>query len=127
MTKSIQEIEDFLADLQKESKIDLSDDLQNYFNDDDLKELDQDDAFNSITETLENSEAFNIEFIYHHVALKYLLENDPSLQDSLSLADDMGFDLKNLNSETLASLLKSDIERGIFNELRPEIEKFFNT
>lgn len=45
------------------------------------------------------------EIIYYHKAIDYLKEHDPSLRESLDLAQDMGFEAKNLNSETLATLL----------------------
>ena len=45
------------------------------------------------------------EVIYYSTALDYLKDNDPSLSISIGLAHDFGFDLKNINSELLATLL----------------------
>ena len=68
---------------------------------------------------------FDVEIIYHGVALDYLRENDPSLQFSLEIADSMGFELKTLNSETLASLLASENAIEEFGNLHNTIEEFF--
>lgn len=45
------------------------------------------------------------EIIYYTTAIDYLKENDPSLMDSLELADEYGFKLEDLNSEKLATML----------------------
>ena len=45
------------------------------------------------------------EVVYYSAAIKYLSENDPSLYESLSLAEEYGFTLDKLNSETLATIL----------------------
>jgi len=55
----------------------------------------------------ENYQYTDTEIIYYHNAIKYLEENDPSLIDSLTLADEYWFVLSKLNSEILASILKS--------------------
>jgi len=44
------------------------------------------------------------EIIYYNRAIKYLAENDSSLRESLSLANDLGYTLENLSSETLATI-----------------------
>jgi len=48
------------------------------------------------------------EIIYYSKAVNYLLENDASLRESLDLANDLGFTLDNLNSETLATIHYQD-------------------
>ena len=45
------------------------------------------------------------EIIYYHKAIDYLKENDSSLFESLSIADELGYNVRNLNSELLATLL----------------------
>lgn len=45
------------------------------------------------------------EVIYYTSAMRFLMEYDPSLNDSLELAKDMGYTLDKLNSEILATLL----------------------
>lgn len=81
--------------------------------------------FDDITEILQDSGAFNQDVIYYATAMEYLSENDSSLKESLELAHDMGYTAENINSELLASLLKTkncneeweDMREDINNEL----------
>lgn len=90
-----------------------------------LDNMDNITDFESLYEELEENGFFNQEVIYYASAMKILLENDPSLMESMNLASDMGFDCKNLNSEILASLLVSEQLREQFNEFQSDIEDFF--
>jgi len=74
---------------------------------------------------LDNSEAFNGEIIYYGNAIEYLLKHDPSLRDSLDIAYQLGFQIKELNSEILASVLATEINREDFAEHEHEIEDLF--
>lgn len=65
---------------------------------------------------LEDENAFDLEVIYFANAISYLKEHDPSLQNSLGLASELGLSLEDLNSEWLASLLKSENEKTHFLE-----------
>ena len=60
-----------------------------------------------IYDTLQEQGAFDIEIIYYYNAMEYLSENDGSLQESMGIAEEMGYDLGSINSELLASLLAS--------------------
>lgn len=91
----------------------------------DIEDIDLDDAFDSIASMIEDNNGFNIEIIYYGRAMEYLTDNDTSLTISLELANDMGYNLKSLNSEILASLLASENSRESFYECRDEIEDFF--
>jgi len=91
----------------------------------DIDQIDENDPFNSIYEMIEDNGGFDIEIIYYDDAINYLKENDPSLLDSLELASDYGFAIKDLNSEVLASLLASQKTRDAFYELNDEINRFF--
>ena len=113
-------IEAFLNSL--DAKIEINDNLINYV---DIENIDFSDAFNSIYEMVEENEGFNIEIIYYSNAIKYLQENDASLQESLEIAEEYGYELKNLNSEVLASLLASRNSQESFYDVRDEIEEFF--
>ena len=115
-----EKIETFFAELDK--RIDINDNLINYV---DIDAIDNDDAFTSIYEMIEENYGFNIEIIYYSNAIKYLQENDPSLRESLEIAAELGYEVKNLNSEVLASLLKSQNVRDEFLEFRDEINDFF--
>jgi len=79
-----------------------------------------------IREILDDNQAFDVEIIYYSTAIEYLKENDNSLCVSLELALDMGYELKNLNSEILASLLASQDTRNDWSELENELESFIN-
>ena len=80
-----------------------------------------------IRETLHDNGFFDEDIIYYHKAMKYLSEHDNSLYDSIDLAYQMGFDLKNLNSETLASLHATQRNKEIYSVyIHEELEKAFN-
>ncbi len=109
-------IEDFLG------KLDTEIDVKYMVNIDDI---DCDNPYDSIYEMIENNNGFDQEVIYYSKAIKYLSDNDPSLRDSLELAHDMGYTADKINSELLATLLKSQNVRDDFSDLKDEIEEFF--
>lgn len=80
------------------------------------------ETFDDLSDYLQEDGYLDVEIIYHYNAMKYLLEHDPSLQYSLGIASDLGYEAKDLNSELLASLLASENTRESFYELREEIE-----
>lgn len=90
-----------------------------------ISEIDLENAYDSITEKLDYNNAFDIDIIYYSNAIKYLQENDPSLNESLSIAAELGFSIENLSSEVLASLLASKNAREEWGELETEINDFF--
>ena len=83
-------------------------------------------TFEEVRDLLEDNGALNIEIIYYNDAMRYLMQNDNSLRNSLDLAADFGYELKNLNSELLASLLASENARTEFYELENEINNILN-
>ena len=116
-----QKVTEFLRGLHTE--IDPTD----YINVEDLEIEDfQDDIFNTICDTIQDNNGFDQEVIYYASAIKYLAENDPSLQESLEIASDFGFDPKDLNSAVLANLLKTRNVTEEFYELRDEVNSFFS-
>ena len=58
---------------------------------------------------------YSAEIIYYATAMIYLAEHDPALTESLSLAADMGSEVSDLNSETLATLL---LQQNLIEELQ---------
>ena len=64
------------------------------------------ETFNTYDDAMEYCQ--QSEIIYYHKALAYLMENDASLVESLSLAEDFGLTPSNLNSETLATIHYQD-------------------
>ena len=63
------------------------------------------------------------EIIYYANAMDYLKDNDNSLRASLEIACNYGYELKNLNSEVLASLLlQEDLIEELINFIN-EVEE----
>jgi intracellular sulfur oxidation DsrE/DsrF family protein len=109
-------IEDFLRELNTE--IDVLDYV-------DVNNIDPANPFESICEMIDDNGGFDIEMIYYSNAIYFLVKNDPSLTESLEIAKEYGYDVQNLNSEILASLLASKLTREEFYELESEINDFF--
>ncbi len=87
----------------------------------------EDLSFEWLTDYLiEQQGFFEIEVIYYKNAIEYLSENDCSLTECLEIADEFGYTLKALNSEILASLLKSRNFEEEWNCLESDIENFFD-
>ena len=84
------------------------------------------ESFEELREFLEDNDSFYVEILYHSRAMEYLTEHDPSLQYSLGLASDMGYEAKDLNSETLASILASENVRSDFEDLEDQITELLN-
>lgn len=57
------------------------------------------------------------EIVYYSKAIKYLSENDPSLRESLGIAQELGYDIDSISSETLASLLLQEAMNAELSEL----------
>jgi hypothetical protein len=68
------------------------------------------------------------EIIYYSSAMDYLKDNDNSLRTSLEIAYEMGFELQNVNSELLATLLlQGDLMEDLVNFIyEVENEEIFN-
>ena len=109
-------IEDFLNELNTEI------DVLNYV---DIDNIDLLHPFDSICEMIEDNNGFDIEIIYYSNAIDFLAKNDQSLQESLEIAFEYGYEVQNLNSEILASLLASKLIRDEFYSLESEINDFF--
>jgi len=69
---------------------------------------------------------YEVEVIYYADAIKYLAENDNSLRNSLELADECCFELKNINSETLATLLRQQEINEQISEIESDMEYLFD-
>jgi len=114
MKTRAQKIEEFLKNLNTEINI--------------LDYVDTEtvNSFEDVRDQIEDSNGFDIEIIYYANAIEYLHDNDPSLRESLSIAEEMGYTPGNLNSEILASLLASQNARNEFYSLEGEITDFFD-
>lgn len=92
---------------------------------DNLDQCEEANSYDELYQAIEENNGFDVDIIYHAVAIEYLAKNDPSLMDAMDLAAEAGFSVRDLNSETLASLLASKKMRDDFEEKREEIEEFF--
>jgi ribosomal protein L16 Arg81 hydroxylase len=90
-------------------------DIEYYLKDEEFSNYDE------IRDILENNDALEREITYYSEAMKYLSENDNSLTESLGIASQLGYEVKNLNSELLASLLASQNLRDEFYGLENDI------
>jgi hypothetical protein len=104
----------------------LGDDANEYLNSsikEDLHEYDTNDIFDE----LQDNGYFQEEIIYYSKAMQYLIENDCSLSESLEIAHEYGYNLDNLNSETLATIHASRKKENDFYEyVAPELDKIIN-
>lgn len=122
MEKKIEALRTFLNGLKIEHI-----DICRYLYDDSEVEsiITNSNPFDKLLETITDNGIFNdIYIMYYTVALDFLRDNDPSLQDSLGLAHDLGFTAENLNSELLASLLAADIARNELSDKENAINEF---
>jgi ribosome-interacting GTPase 1 len=64
--------------------------------------------------------------IYYSEAIKYLSREDASLSNSLDIASEYGYEIKDLNSELLATLLYQQKLNEQWYEISEQIEELFN-
>ncbi len=65
------------------------------------------------------------EVIYYSTAMEYLSENDNSLNQAFGLASELCYEVQNLNSELLATLVLQDNLMTELYDFRDEIEEAF--
>ena len=99
---------------------DLEFDIMDHLTEDDLDEM---ETFDELMDLLRDDGAFHIEIIYYNKAIKYLQEYDPSLTESLNIANDCGYKTCDLNSEMLASLLASQKAEEEFYDYEAQIHE----
>ena len=85
----------------------------------DLIEVSLDDIQEYI---IDDNNMLNEDIIYYHNAIEFLKENDPSLNNSLEIAEELGYSIKDLNSELLASLLKTRMNEETFYNIIKKYE-----
>lgn len=119
MTRSEQNFKDLCEFI--DSKNILEDYLRNY-----ISEINEDTDFDSLTDEIRDRNAFNVEVIYYSTAIKFLSEHDASLTESLEIAKEYGYEIESLNSELLASLLKSRMIENDWFDTQSEIEDFLS-
>jgi len=80
-----------------------------------INDLDGEDTEN-LKEKFEEA-IYHEEIIYYNRAIEFLSENDYSLQNSLELAQELGYQPADLNSEILATLLLQNYMQEELNEI----------
>ena len=106
-------IENKLNELDKTSRFELN--TLDYYRGQDFEEF---------IETLRTG-INHEEVIYYHVAIDYLKEHDSSLNESIELAEELGFSLEKLNSEVLATLLYQQNLGEQLADIESDIEDIF--
>ena len=76
--------------------------------------LDKHDTFESFYDKMTDYISEQ-EIIYYYTAIEYLKNKDYSLKESLSIANELGYTVENLNSELLATLL---YQQNLYKELQ---------
>ena len=66
------------------------------------------------------------ECIYYSKAMKYLSEHDNSLNESLEIASEMGYEVEDLNSELLATLLMQRKELEALYDDKDDLEDLYD-
>jgi len=81
--------------------------------------------FESYFEELKES-TYQVECIYYSNAMNYLTEHDNSLSESLEIASEMGYEVEDLNSELLATLLMQRKESEALYDAKDDLEDLYN-
>ncbi len=124
MKKATEKLLLIIAELEK--NYDLNDYLENYIDVEELEEAIDNDSLQEYLEELDDDgDITQTEVIYYSSAIQYLAENDQSLNESMEIAKEYWYELDSINSELLASLLKSRNNADDYNVLISDIiEKF---
>lgn len=91
-----------------------------------IQDIEDIQTFDDLFELLDDNRAFDVEIIYYSNAIKYLMEHDPSLRESMGLVAEYGMETKNISSELLASLLASQKVMEDFQSYKDEINDILN-
>lgn len=91
-----------------------------------IQDIEDIQDFDDLYELLDDNRAFEVEIIYYSEAIKYLMEHDASLRESMEIASEYGFETSNINSELLASLLASQKVREDFYSYQDEINEILS-
>lgn len=121
-TENIKKLESFFGEIYKNSEH-HGNSVLDYLDLNEIEDLEYN--YQNLVERLEENNFFQIDIIYYSNAIEYLKNNDPSLLDSINIALDYGFELKDINSELLASLLASENFKNEFFSYEDKIISLF--
>lgn len=91
----------------------------------DMYNIDCGDDIESTLDKVDDYDNFQQEVIYDHKAMEFLSDNDNSLSESLRLAEELGYGVSDLNSELLASILKTQYCIDEWYEVKDAIQDEF--
>ena len=83
------------------------------------------DTFNDFCDKV-NDAIMSEEIIYYYEAIKYLMNEDASLSDSLDIASEYGYTTEQLNSELLATLLYQQKLSEQWCEIEEQVKELFS-
>jgi len=87
---------------------------------------DNEDTFYNFLDKV-NDEIFCLEIIYYSEAIKYLMREDSSLGESLEIASEYCYEVSDLNSEVLATLLYQKRVTEQWYEIEEQVKEIFNS
>lgn len=126
--KEIKKLKEIIEEVEKIYS--FNDYIWNYITKEDLMRLELDDLEDFFNELNGDNNITNVEVIYYHNAIDFLKENDISLRESLDLAMGFGYKIKDINSELLASLLRTQNNEDDYvefvKEVIKQIEEYYN-
>lgn len=112
---------------EEEKNYDFNDYLLNYVKEEDIETCeDSIDVKDLFEKANEDEDITRTDVIYYSNAMEYLQENDNSLTESIEIASEYWYDIKAINSELLASLLKSKNNLDDFNTFLDDLETFID-
>ena len=126
MKKShLQAIIEFIK--EEEKNFDFNDYVLNYVKVEDIEQCkDSIDVKELFEKANEDEEITRADVIYYANAIEYLKENDQSLNESIEIAKEYGYELDSINSELLASLLQSKNNLEDYNTFLNNLESFID-
>jgi len=102
-------------------KTDIS--LDDYFGENQMGDIEDS---GDLIEKLREENALEVEIIYYANAIEYLAREDASLSDSIEIAVEYGYELENVNSELLASLLATQKNEEQVYNISDDIDEILN-
>jgi hypothetical protein len=99
-------------------QIDIYDIFENHYKDD----FSIFQNFESLTIFLDDYQAFHSDIIYYSEAMDYLTEEDTSLNQSINIAIDFGYNITSIDSVFLANLLMGEKRQELWFSFQPKIE-----
>jgi len=112
---------------EKEKEYDFQDTVVSYIDYSELQEaIDNDTVYDFLNDLNDDRRFTDTEIIYYSNAIKYLQENDPSMQEAIEISSDYWYETKNLDSELLASLLATRNNEEDYSKFIDEVVEFVN-